>query len=265
MGGFFENLNGWVIIKSCAEIFIIFIVLYTILSIMQGARGTGVLRGLAFILVITTIVILFFIKKLELYTVDWLITEFLPVFVIPIIILFQSEFRRALIKLGHSHLFRVFFRSEVLVVKELVAAVSSLSKNKTGALIAIEREIGLDHYVETGIRINSDISSALICTIFWPGTPLHDGAIIIQEQRIAAAGCLFPLTESNTIAKTFGTRHRAGIGITEETDAISVIVSEETGGVSISVKGKLQEDINQDELRKVLEGLATGGTLNTQR
>lgn len=109
MGGFFENLYGGVLIKTCAEIFIIFILLYTILRIMQGTRGTGLLRGLAFILVIIAIVILFFIKKLELYTVDWLISEFLPVFLIPIIILFQSEFRRALIKLGQSRLFRVFF------------------------------------------------------------------------------------------------------------------------------------------------------------
>ncbi|MCP5008077.1 MAG: TIGR00159 family protein [Planctomycetes bacterium] len=264
MGGFLENLYGGALIKACAEILIIFVLLYTILRIMQGTRGTGILRGLAFILVIIAIVILFFIKKLELYTVDWLITEFLPVFIIPIIILFQSEFRRALIKVGQSRLFRVFFSSEVLVVQELVTAILSLSNNKIGALFAIECEDGLDHYIESGIRINSDVSSDLISTIFWPGTPLHDGAVIIQEQKIVAAGCLFPLTESDSIAKTFGTRHRAGIGITEETDAISVIVSEETGGISISVRGQLQKDLNQDELKQALEKLATVGVLSTQ-
>ncbi|MFQ5964584.1 MAG: diadenylate cyclase CdaA [Candidatus Scalinduaceae bacterium] len=250
---FFENLQIWMIIKSCGEIFIIYILLYTILKIMQGTRGTGILRGLAFILVIISVVILFLIKKLQLYTVNWLFTEFLPVFIIPIIILFQPEFRRALIKLGHSPFFRAFFRAEMRVAKEIVTAVSTLSKNKVGGLIAIEREDGLDHYIESGIRMNSDVSSDLINTIFWPGTPLHDGAVIIQEHKIAAAGCIFPLTENANIAKTYGTRHRAGIGITEATDAISIVISEETGRISVSVGGQLREDITLDELRKELE------------
>lgn len=262
--GFFENLRGWMIIKSCGEIFVIFVLLYTILRIMQGTRGAGILRGLAFTLVIISIVIMFFIKKLELNTVNWLITEFLPVFIIPIIILFQPEFRRALIKLGHSPFFRMFVKSEIQVTKEIVKAVTTLSKNKIGGLITIEREDGLDHYIEGGTKINSNISSDLINTIFWPGTPLHDGAVIVQELRIAAAGCLFPLTENDNISKTCGTRHRAGIGITEETDAISIIVSEETGSVSISVGGNLKEGITQDELRRVLEE-ATPETVKNRR
>ncbi len=255
--GFFENLHGWVLVKSCVEIFIIFILLYTILRIMHGTRGTGILRGLAFTLVIISIVTLFFIKKLELYAVDWIVTEFLPVFIIPIVILFQPEFRRALVRLGHSPFLRMFFRSEIQVAEEIVKTVSTLSKSKVGGLIAIERGDGLDNYIESGIRINSDVSSDLISTIFWPGTPLHDGAVIIQEQKIAAAGCLFPLTENISIAKTYGTRHRAGIGITEETDAISIIISEETGHVSISVGGQLKDDVTQEELKRALEKLTT--------
>lgn len=264
--GFFENLHsiihpywcdGWMLIKSCGEIFIIFILLYTILRIMQGTRGAGILRGLAFTLVIVTIVILFLIKKLELYTVNWLITEFLPVLIIPVIILFQPEFRRALIKLGHSPFFRMFVKSEIPVAKEIVRAVTALSQNKIGGLITIEREDGLGHYIEGGIKINSNISSDLISTIFWPGTPLHDGAVIVQEVKIAAAGCLFPLTENENISKTCGTRHRAGIGITEETDALSIIISEETGLISMAVGGKLIEDVTPDELRKELEGIST--------
>jgi len=150
--GFFENLhniihpywcNGWMLIKSCGEVFIIFIVLYTILRIMQGTRGAGILRGLAFTSVIVTIVILFFIKKLELYSVNWLITEFLPVFIIPIIILFQPEFRRAMIKLGHSPFFRMLVKSEIHVATEIVKAVKTLSANRIGGLITIEREDGL--------------------------------------------------------------------------------------------------------------------------
>ncbi|NOR65022.1 MAG: TIGR00159 family protein [Candidatus Scalindua sp.] len=264
--GFFENLhsiihpywcNGWMLIKSCGEIFIIFIVLYTILRIMQGTRGAGILRGLAFTLVIVTIVILFFIKTLELYTVNWLITSFLPVLIIPVIILFQPEFRRALIKLGHSPFFRMFVKSEILVAKEIVKSVIDLSENKIGGLITIEREDGLNNYTESGIKINSDISSDLINTIFWPGTPLHDGAVIVQEVKIAAAGCIFPLTENENISKSCGTRHRAGIGITEETDAISIIISEETGLVSVAEGGKLNENVTPEELRKILEEMST--------
>ena len=255
--GFLENLHGWMLVKSCVEIFIIFILLYTILRIMHGTRGTGILRGLAFTLVIISIVTLFFIKKLELYAVDWIVSEFLPVFIIPIVILFQPEFRRALVRLGHSPFLRMFFRSEIQVAEEIVKAVSTLSKSKVGGLIAIERGDGLDNYIESGIRINSVVSSDLISTIFWPGTPLHDGAVIIQEQKIAAAGCLFPLTENISIAKTYGTRHRAGIGITEETDAVSIIVSEETGRVSISVGGQLKDDVTQEELKRALEELTT--------
>ncbi len=253
--GFFEDLHGWLLVKSCVEIFIIFVLLYTVLRIMQGTRGAGMLRGLAFILVIISIVILFFIKKLDLYAVSWIVTEFLPVFIIPIVILFQPEFRRALVRLGHSPFFRMFFKSEVQVAEEVVKAVLNLSKNKVGGLIAIGREDGLSNYIESGIRINSDVSSDLISTIFWPGTPLHDGAVIIRERKIAAAGCLFPLTENSDIAKTYGTRHRAGIGITEETDAISIIISEETGCVSFSVGGQLKDDITPEELKRALKEL----------
>ena len=264
--GFFGNLhsivhpywcNGWMLIKSCGETFIIFILLYTILRIMQGTRGAGILRGLAFTLVIITLVILFIIKKLELYTVNWFIIEFLPVLIIPVIILFQPEFRRALIKLGHSPFFRMFVKSEIQVAKEILTAVAALSENKIGGLITIEREDGLGNYIEGGIKVNSNISSDLISTIFWPGTPLHDGAVIVQELKIAAAGCLFPLTENENIPKSCGTRHRAGIGITEDTDAISIIVSEETGLISLAAGGDFKEDVNQNELRRVLEEMST--------
>jgi len=224
---------------------------------MQGTRGAGILRGLAFTLVIATIIILFFIKKLELYTVNWLITEFLPVLIIPVIILFQPEFRRALIKLGHSPFFRMFIKAEIHIANEIANTVTALSNKRIGGLITIERDDGLGVYIERGVKINSDISSDLISTIFWPGTPLHDGAVIIQGFKIAAAGCLFPLTENENISKTCGTRHRAGIGITEETDAISIIVSEETGLVSVAVGGVLNEDVTADELKKKLEELST--------
>jgi diadenylate cyclase len=151
----------------------------------------------------------------------------------------------------------MFVKSEIHFAMEIVNAVSTLSEKKIGGLITIEREDGLGVYIERGVTINSNISSNLISTIFWPGTPLHDGAVVVQEFKIAAAGCLFPLTENENISKSCGTRHRAGIGITEETDAISIIVSEETGLVSVAVGGVLDEDITPDQLRKKLEGFST--------
>src|SRR3989304_2152867 len=219
----FENVNAWMIGRSVGEIFLIFMVVYVVLRIMQGARGTSILRGLAFIIVLISVGVLFFVRKLQLHTINWLITEFVPVFIIPIIILFRPEFRRALLRLGQNPVFRVFLKPEYKVTNEIIKAIGTLSKNKIGALIAIEREVGLDNFIETGTRLNADVSSELICTIFWHGSPLHDGAAIIQEQKMIAAGCLLPLTENTELSKSLGTRHRAGIGLKEETDAIVLL------------------------------------------
>ena len=179
----FENVSPWMLGRSLGEIFLIFMVVYVVLRIMQGTRGTSILRGLAFIIVLISVGVLFFVRKLQLHTINWLITEFVPVFIIPIIILFQPEFRRALLRLGQNPVFRVFLKPEYKVTNEIIKAIVTLSKNKIGALIAIEREVGLDSFIETGTRLNADVSSELISTIFWPGSPLHDGAAIIQEQK----------------------------------------------------------------------------------
>ena len=253
----FENVNAWMIGRSVGEIFLIFMVVYVVLRIMQGTRGTSILRGLAFIIVLISVGVLFFVRKLQLYTINWLITEFVPVFIIPIIILFQPEFRRALLRLGQNPVFRVFLKPEYKATNEIIKAVGTLSKNKIGALIAIEREVGLDNFIETGTRLNADVTSELICTVFWPGSPLHDGAAIIQEQKMIAAGCLLPLTENMELSKSLGTRHRAGIGLTEETDAIVIIVSEETGTISTGFKGALNRDIDEKGLKKILDELST--------
>ncbi|HHT9106212.1 MAG TPA: diadenylate cyclase CdaA [Candidatus Wujingus californicus] len=253
----FENINIWLIGRSLGEIFLIYMIVYVVLRIMQGTRGTSMLRGLAFIIVLISVGVLFFVRKLQLYTIDWLITEFVPVFIIPIIILFQPEFRRALLRLGQSPVFNVFLKPEYHVTNEIIKAVTTLSNNKTGALIAIEREVGLDNFAETGTKLNAYVSSELICTIFWHGSPLHDGAVIIQEQKIVAAGCLLPLTENIELSKSLGTRHRAGIGLTEETDAIVIIVSEETGTISTGFKGSLNQNIDEKGLKKILDELST--------
>lgn len=248
----FVSIDGWGIFKSSVEIFFIFLMVYAMLRFVQGTRGVGILRGLAFIFFATLIVVLFFIKKLKLTTLDWLITDLFPVFVIPIIILFQPEFRRALVRLGQNRLFGFFIKTDYPFMDKIIKAAIQLSQKKVGALIAIEREVGLDNYIEGGVRINADVSSDLLTTIFWSGTPLHDGAVIIQEQKVVAAGCLLPLSEDAAISKTLGTRHRAGIGLTEETDAIVIIVSEETGNVSVAVRGELKSVLGEGELRRFL-------------
>ncbi|HHT9111382.1 MAG TPA: diadenylate cyclase CdaA [Candidatus Brocadiaceae bacterium] len=253
----FNNVSIWMVGRSLGEIFLIYMVVYVVLRIMQGTRGTSILRGLAFIIVMISVGVLFFVRKLQLFTIDWLITEFVPVFIIPIIILFQQEFRRALLKLGQNPVFKVFVKPEYHVTNEIIKAVVNLSKNKIGALIAIEREVGLDSFVETGTRLSADVSSELLGTIFWPGSPLHDGAVIIQEQKVSAAGCFLPLTETVELSKSLGTRHRAGIGLTEETDAIVIIVSEETGAISTGFKGTLNQGIDEKELKRILDELST--------
>lgn len=263
MERFFEDVDFLVVFKAAAEIFIIFLMLYFVLRFMQGTRGVGVMRGLVFVLVIATVMLLFIVRSLQLYTVDWLLTEFLPMITLPFIILFQPELRRALVRLGENPFLGLFFKGEVPMLDEVVEAASVLSRNRLGGIIAIERKVGLDHFVEAGTRVDANISSNLINTIFWPGSPLHDGAVIIQQQRIVAAGCLLPLSDSPTMDKTLGTRHRAGMGLTEETDAISIIVSEETGVISLAVKGQITSGLDEKGLRKTLGQLLKGDSVNS--
>ncbi|MEK7368914.1 MAG: diadenylate cyclase CdaA [Planctomycetota bacterium] len=263
MERFFEDVDFFAAFKAAVEIFIIFLMLYFVLRFMQGTRGVGVMRGMVFVLVVATVILLLIVRSLQLYTVDWLLTEFVPMVTIPFIILFQPELRRALVRLGENPFLEIFFKGESPMLNEVVTAASVLSKNRLGGLIAIERKVGLDHFVEAGTRLDANISSALINTIFWPGSPLHDGAVIIQEQKIVAAGCLLPLSDNPTMDKTFGTRHRAGLGITEETDAISIIVSEETGVISLAVKGQITSGLDENSLRKRLEQLFKYDTVNS--
>jgi len=147
------------------------------------------------------------------------------------------------------------FRRETAVIRAVVDAVRQMSERRIGALITFEREIGLKTYIEGGVQLDAEVSSGLLNTVFWPGSPLHDGAIIIAEQRIVAAGCLFPLSEKPGLAKSMGTRHRAGIGVTEESDAVSLIVSEETGRVSVAVGGQVTENVPLERLGSVLTDL----------
>ena len=238
-----------VFLKAFIEISILWFVFYSLLIFLKGTRAIQVLRGLVIL------VLAFFLAQyFGFYALDWILTRLLAISVIAFLILFQPELRRGLARLGQRRIFSIL-RTEAKVIEELAEAASIMSKRKVGALIAIEREASLEPYTESGVVLDSKVSSELLCTIFTPNTPLHDGGVIIRQERIVVAGCLFPLTENPKISKLLGTRHRAAIGLTEEVDAVVIIVSEETGGISIAIGGKLTRQLDKDGLSRVLRNL----------
>ena len=242
--------------RSLIEIAIISAIFYYLLLSLRGTRGAGILKGLIFIAFLAYLIMLMTTNFFQLFTIHYILKKwFFLGLVFALVVIFQPELRRSLLRLGQSRLLNPFFFAKSEVITEVIEAVMKLSKEKTGALIALEREINLKSYIEGGIPLNSHISSELLQTIFYPGSALHDGAVIIREDRVMAAGCLFPLTDNPEIAKSVGTRHRAGIGITEESDALVVIVSEETGNISLGVKGELTRNLDKESLENILEGL----------
>jgi diadenylate cyclase len=198
----------------------------------------------------------FYFSRLgELTTLNWLISTLLPYTVFALIVVFAGEIRQALARLGRKLTFSRAAASEADAYDDIVLAANLFSQNQTGALIIIEREIGLRTYIESGVPLDAHISYDLLATIFRPSAPLHDGAVIVQRGRIAAAACFLPLSMNPVLSTQLGTRHRAGIGVTEETDAIAVIVSEETGAISLAIGGKIERDLTVEQLRERLGGL----------
>ena len=236
--------------KPAVEIGIIFTIIYMALRFMQGTRGAGILKGLAMLLVIVFLALYYVSQRFYLERINFLLARFLEGAVFALIIIFQPELRRGLVRLGQTPLFGRFMKGELDIIDEIEKAVARLSKNRVGALIAIERTVGLGTYVEGGVRIDADVRSELLDSIFYPGSSLHDGAVIVQGSRISAAACLLPLSENPTLG--LGTRHRAGVGLTEETDAIAVIVSEETGRISLAVDGAIMRGLDFPKLSKLL-------------
>jgi diadenylate cyclase len=191
--------------------------------------------------------------------VNWLIRNMVGYIVFALIVLFQADIRRALAHAGRTPFGNYFARTQHAeeMIEEIVVASGLLSAQRVGGIIAVERSIGLRNYIEGGIPLDATITHDLLVTIFRPGTPLHDGAVIIQGERIAAAACFLPLTVNPQISKDFGTRHRAAIGLTEETDAVTVIVSEETGHISLALDGAIERELTADTLRERLRELLT--------
>lgn len=238
-------------LKPVVEIFIMALGIYGIFVFLRGTRGLGILKGLGTISVLLLVVIAVVASWLP--TVNFIYERILSVVVLALVIVFQPELRRGLIRLGQNPLVEMFIKSDSQIIEQVTRAVTRLAKQKIGALIAIEREIGIRSIIERGVSLDAEVNSALIETIFWPGSALHDGAITIKDNRIAAAGCLFPLTDNPKISKRLGTRHRAALGIAEESDAIAIVVSEETGAISVCFQGKLHQDIGPEGLTAFLQ------------
>ncbi len=239
--------------RSVIEIFTIFLVLYGLFRFLRGTRGEGIIKGYAILFVFFFLFGFVLTRKLGTSVLEYLLGHALATMFLGLVIIFQPELRNGLIRIGQNPFFTALGGSQdPESALAMVRAVEKLSRNRVGALIAIEREIGLGGYVERGVVIDSKIDSNLIVTIFWPGSPLHDGAVVVRGDRIAAAGCLFPLTENPDVDKTLGTRHRAAIGLTDETDALTIVVSEETGSVSIAENSVLRRSIDLRELEERL-------------
>ena len=241
------------------DIVVVAAIIYQLIVFIKGTRAVQMALGLALI-----VVFFYFSRWVALETVSWMLTNILPYFVFVIIVIFQHEIRRALVRFGQAPLFGGFStinRNEFY--DEIVLAVRTLATNQTGALIVIERDIGLKTYIESGIALDAALSYDLLVSIFNPSVPLHDGAVIIQNRRIAAGACFLPLTVKPRLSKELGTRHRAAIGVTEETDAVAIVVSEETGAISFAHDGEMERYIDPDTLRQRLRNAFERKTLAT--
>jgi len=240
---------GW---WDLLDILVVSILIYEVLKLIRGTRavqmalGGGVLAAL-----------LYGSQWGHLETLNWLIRNMAGYIVFAVIVLFQSDIRRALAHFGRAPFFRYFAKAESAAesIEELVVAASMLSSLRVGAIIAIERQVGLRNYIEGGIRLDAVLTYDLLQSIFLPQSPLHDGAVIVQDDRIAAAACFLPLTVNPKLSKDLGARHRAAIGLTEENDSVAIVVSEETGNVSIVVDGQIERGLLRDELRARLRSL----------
>jgi len=245
---------------NVVDVLLVWFVFYQLIKVIKGTKAVQLLKGI-FVIIIVRILTDFF----GLDTLRWMMEQVLTWGFLAIIIIFQPELRRALEQLGRGRLFARTMLQEEEERNRLMDAVSKsvsyMAKRRIGALISIEKETGLSEYIETGTPLGSVITSELLINIFIPNTPLHDGALIIQNNRIAAAGCYLPLSESPFISKELGTRHRAALGLSEVTDAVTIIVSEETGAISLASEGDFNRDISLEEfetrLRKIWFGEAT--------
>ena len=252
MPWFFEfSWNGVLdFVRAAVEFLLIAFVIYKILYYLRGTRAVNVLAGL----IVAFLMLMLISDKLELKVVSWLLDKFLELMALTVIVIFQPELRRAFAQLGSYTLFKRSRKREN--INELVQAVNSMSARKIGAIIVIERRIGMRAIVDDAIKLDCKLCAWLLQSIFFPNSPLHDGAVIVRDDRIVAARAILPLSRDANLSRTMGTRHRAALGITEETDGIVLVVSEETGDISIACRGAIMRGLSgkslENELNKLL-------------
>jgi diadenylate cyclase len=244
-----KQLLQW---RSVLDVAIVALVLYQLFMLIKGTRAVQLLNGLIILLVVSNLS-----DYLQLGTISWLLDQVWKVIFFALPVVFQPELRRALEQLGRGKFFvrhatHVGPEDLLRTIKELVRCTQVLSKNRIGALLVLERQTGIQDIIETGIKIDGVVSSEFLVNIFVPNTPLHDGAVIIRADRVAAAGCFLPLSENPNIQKELGTRHRAALGLTEVSDALVVVVSEETGAISVALDGRLTRFLDEKALHDLL-------------
>lgn len=231
--------------KAAVEILILWFVIYHILLFFAHTRAMPVLRG-----IIILLVVFFLFQKLNFEVLDWIFTKVFTISILAFLIIFHPEIRQGLERLGQRHLFDLNLKKEDLdaALNEISQAADSLCRNKVGAIIAVDRRDALTPYAKSGVAVDAAVNSELLQTIFTPNSLLHDGAVIIQHGRILSAGCILPLTQKQDLSRIFGTRHRAALGLSEETDAVVVVISEERHDITLVHKGRLYRDISKEEL-----------------
>ena len=229
------------------DILIVAFVVYRLILLVKGTRAERMLWGLA------VIVLVYFVsQRMELFTLHWILSNFLSSIVIIVIVVFQRDIRRVLVQVGRTSFFSRGLGIKEELLEELTKAAFQMSKNKTGALIVLERDVGLGDYLDVGVEVDAKVSSEMVLSIFNPTSPVHDGAAIIRKGRISRVGCFLPLARDPEISKSLGTRHRAALGLTEDTDAVIIVVSEETGEVSLVVNREIIRDMDAGTFLKKL-------------
>lgn len=243
---------GW-LIRTLCEVGMISVMVYAMISFMRGTRGAGVLRGLILVYFAFFIIVLLAARVLDLQNVVAVMEHLVGVGLIAVVVIFQPEIRRGLVRLGEQA-WRLFGERAGSLEEELADAAVAISRaGEVGSLFVIERDTKIGSYIESGVVLDARVSSQLLRTIFTKNTPLHDGAVIVRQGRLAAANCLLPLSENVEVCRGMGTRHRAAIGLTEETDAVVVVVSEETGAISVALDGKMTRDLDYEGLQAFLK------------
>lgn len=261
MGGLEELTKHFRWMLDALDVALVAFIIYRIILLIKGTRAVQMVLGLAVVLIVYVLA-----QLTGLFTLQWLLDNFLTSIVLVIVVIFQNDIRRALMHVGRNPFYAdAAYREETKIIDELVTSAVTLASKKIGALIVIERETGLKSFLEIGVEIDARVSSDLICAIFLPFSPIHDGALVLQNGRLKQAGCFLPLSQNPDISKSLGTRHRAAIGLTELVDAVAVVVSEETGKISVAVGGRMTRDLDSTSLRRILIRLLDPGKAKANR